>query len=564
MKVRNCGLIKRVSTLRQAMVQNGSIDTQNDVLRHFVEMKARTAEGEEWKVGEEYEGNGISAKTWRRPEILQLITDVKAGKVNTIVVYKLDRLIRSVREFWDLWTRLEPYKVELVSITESLDTSTPMGRAMLNLLLTFAQLELEQTGARTRDKMLWRASERGLWNGGTIPLGYRTDAVKKGVLFVVPEEAKVVLLIFEKYVELGSITKLVRWLKDHGYRTPARTSRRAKTLGGGPFFKSNVIHILTNPVYIGKVQCAGQVYDGQQEPIVPVELFERVQSLLGVASKRRKNHYAQREHVFILQGILHCGKCGAALTPAHSTGRGGKPYFYYTCNKENRSEGTECDAKGVSAIAVEEAVIGEIKRIALSASEIDEIARNTNDGSDELTAMLKRDRESIEARLKVVTGKIKKLIEVLTQEGAPAFKSMKEEMGRLETDRASLEAESCRLDQQIEEVRRRRLDRQQFAETLRTFAQVIDVAAPQEKKALAGQLIDRITWTWTSRTDGRVELALYEEFEPGDSGSLVPVGDGPDDGGVTPRSLVRGSVLNGSPARTRTSNLAVNSRSLYH
>lgn len=559
-KRRKCGLLKRVSSSRQAMVLNGSIDTQDDLLRSAIAMKSTPEEP--WEFAEEYEEEGVSAKTWKRPEIQRLISDIKAGKVNTIVVYKLDRLIRGVRDFYELWGILEPLGTELYSVTESFDTTTPMGRAMLNLLLTFGQLEREQTSARTRDKMRWR-SEQGFWNGGCPPLGYKRDDKQKGVLIVVPAEAELVQLIFKKYLELGSATRLVRWLGENGYRTPTRTSKQGKTTGGGYFHKSAVLEILTSHVYVGSVGNGGCWFKGRHEGIVPEDLFERVQAALGPQRKRRKNLHAQRRHCFTLEGKLRCGGCFSRLTPKTCIGRDGKPYHYYQCTKNNSTAGLECSARYVPAAAAEEAILGEIRRIALAPDEIDQITREANEESNGALGVAKRERAAIDIRLKAIGTKIRTLIGVLTQDGADRFSSVKEELHRLETDKTTVEGELRKLDQEIDGLRRRTLDRAAFTATLRTFSEIVDRATPEERRALVGQVLDYVVWTWTEEGAGHVEMALYDQFrleDPGPGGPPVPA-SGRD---ATGPSSVRLSGVNGSPGRTRTCSLAVNSRSLYH
>jgi DNA invertase Pin-like site-specific DNA recombinase len=240
---RLCGLYARVSTERQSEVRDGSLDTQIDRLKQYVEFRRPSAEDrkkkklDDWKIIDTYCEKGKSGKNIERPELQRLISDIKAGLINTVICTKLDRITRSLIDFYKLDEIFTRYNVHFISLEENFDTSTPMGKAMEKITLIFAELEREQTSKRTREKMQWRA-EQGLWNGGQI-LGY--DLVDKK-LVVNKKEAKLVNLMYKKYLELGSVLKVVEYLNSHGYRTKEYVSKRRKLKRGGRrFFNANVL-----------------------------------------------------------------------------------------------------------------------------------------------------------------------------------------------------------------------------------------------------------------------------------------------------------------------------------
>jgi len=225
-----------------------------------------------------------------------------------------------LRDFFVLWEKFEKQNVQFVSLHEKFDTTTAVGRAMLKLILVFAELEREQVAERTLVTMTHRA-QQGLWNGGVRPLGYNLDSDQKGKLLVNAEEARIVQdQLFKKYLELGSIGQVVRHLVALGIRKPTYESRRGKQRGGGHYNKAELGRLLSNPVYIGKIRYGEEVCAGQHEGIVPLDIFEAVQRLLEQNRERNGNSLEEGTHVFLLQGLIRCGKRGSFMTPKWSTG----------------------------------------------------------------------------------------------------------------------------------------------------------------------------------------------------------------------------------------------------
>jgi site-specific DNA recombinase len=248
-----CGLYVRVSTERQSEIKDGSLDTQADRLKQYAGFREKSPSESnkppKWKIVHVYREEGKSGKDTERPELQRLLSDIANGKINTVLCTKIDRITRSLIDFYKLNDTFKKHHIDFISLEEGFDTSTPMGQAMLKMTLVWAELEREQTSKRTKDKMLWRA-QQGLWNGGHV-LGY--DLVDKK-LVINQREAKLVNLVFKKYLELGSVLKVVEFLNDHGYRTKEYISRRKEhKKGGSLFYNQYVSHILTNKLYLGKI-----------------------------------------------------------------------------------------------------------------------------------------------------------------------------------------------------------------------------------------------------------------------------------------------------------------------
>ena len=212
--MKRCGIYVRVSTSRQALVKEGSLETQEDRLRAYV--KVRNNENEEWKAIDVYK-EAKSGKDADRSEYQRLIADIKNGRINTVICTKIDRISRSLLDFYKLYDIFQKHRVDFVSLEENFDTSTPAGRAMLKITLVFAELEREQTSSRTKEKMAWRA-EQGLWNGGQV-LGYDLESENKGILQPNKAEIELVNLIFKTYLETKSFRKTAELLNGKGYRT---------------------------------------------------------------------------------------------------------------------------------------------------------------------------------------------------------------------------------------------------------------------------------------------------------------------------------------------------------
>ncbi len=286
--MKRCAIYARVSTADQAQVKDGSLDTQLDLLQDAVKLRRRTGD-EEWRVVGRYREEGESGKNTDRPQYQKLLADVDAGKVDTVVCTKIDRITRSLPDFYRLLETLEQRGASFISLAENLDTSTATGRAVMKILLVIAELEREQTSERTTEKLAWRA-RKGLANGGQI-LGYDVDPDNPGIPTVNAQEKQLVGLIYETYLKEKSYRRTAEIINRKGYRSKSYVSRRGKIQPGKAFATMSIKRILLNPFYKGQITHKGAVYDGQHEPIIAAALWERVQCIAASAGRalvRRK------------------------------------------------------------------------------------------------------------------------------------------------------------------------------------------------------------------------------------------------------------------------------------
>ncbi|MDR1160125.1 MAG: recombinase family protein [Syntrophomonadaceae bacterium] len=272
----NCAVYVRKSTERGLEQEFNSLHNQEEACKAYI--ASQTYQG--WEHFKTYEDGGISGGTMERPGLRKMLDDIKSGKVNIVVVYKVDRLSRSIMDFHHMMEEFKKYDCNFVSVTQAFDTSNSMGKLTLNMLLSFAQFEREVSSERVRDKIA-ATKAKGLWAGGMPIIGY--DVVEKQ-LVVNEAEAPIVNEIFKKYLEANNMLEVCAWIKERGILTKRWTARHSKQVRGGKDIEVSYLHrMLRNPIYIGKIQhmAVGKIYEGKHQAIVPLELFQAVQDKLG-------------------------------------------------------------------------------------------------------------------------------------------------------------------------------------------------------------------------------------------------------------------------------------------
>lgn len=339
-----CAIYTRKSSEEGLDMEFNSLDVQRESCEAYI--ASQRSEGFA-AIRERYDDGGHSGGTLERPALQRLLADVEAGLIDVIVVYKIDRLSRSLMDFAKLVEIFDRNQVTFVSVTQSFNTTTSMGRLTLNILLSFAQFEREVIGERIRDKIA-ASRKRGMWMGGFVPLGYRVENRK---LLIEESEAATVRMIFERFVAVGSATVLAKTLAAENVRT-----RRGKPIDKGFLYK-----LLNNRVYIGEAVHKGTSYPGEHQPIIDRALWEKVHAILQTSPRQRAAN-TRAQTPALLKGLIFTDT-GAAMTPT-ATKKGSKLYRYYTSMDLIRSRTT--DAAGPQRLAagmVEDAVIGEIRRM---------------------------------------------------------------------------------------------------------------------------------------------------------------------------------------------------------
>ena len=368
-KIVRCAIYTRKSTEEGLDMDYNTLDAQREAGEKYVE--AMKHEG--WRIIPDlYDDGGFSGGNMDRPGLKKLIEDIKAGRIDTVVVYKVDRLTRSLADFAKLVEVFDAYGTSFVSVTQHFNTQDSMGRLTLNILLSFAQFEREVTGERIRDKFA-ASKKKGMWMGGPPPLGY--DVVDRK-LIINPVEAEQVKYIFETYVLLGgSVSLVLKKLNDEGYKTKSYTSRTGQRRGGHKYGTATVKTILRNRLYIAEVHHKGTYYPGQHRPIISMELFNKAQEVLAEkATVKSKRTYAARSKS-LLKGIIVCGGCHGAMSPTY-TKKKNKCYEYYVTNSYRQHSCGECPVSRIPAGEIDAIIKGQLKAIFASPKILVEVWRH--------------------------------------------------------------------------------------------------------------------------------------------------------------------------------------------
>ncbi len=350
-KILRCAIYTRKSTEHGLEQEFNSLDAQRDACEAYI--KSQASQG--WKaLPQRYDDPAYSGGNLDRPALKKLLADIEAGRIDVVVVYKIDRLTRSLADFAKLVEAFDARSISFVAVTQQFNTTTSMGRLTLNVLLSFAQFERELSSERVRDKIA-ASRRKGKWTGGTVPLGYDGKDKK---LVVNKKEAETVRTIFGLYLELKSFSKLVAELDRRGIVTKRRSTKVAKYLGGIPFTYGPLAYFLKNRVYLGEVHHGGRWFEGEHEAIIDRATFDRVQELLKSKSQRRK--VKRSESGALLQGKLYDDR-GNLMSPSFSSKNGVRYRFYVSSALLRGRKAAAGSVRRVSAAQIESAVLASLK-----------------------------------------------------------------------------------------------------------------------------------------------------------------------------------------------------------
>ena len=358
-----CAIYTRKSHEDGLEQEYNSLDAQRDSALNYISSQKH----EGWvALPERYDDGGFSGGNMERPAIKRLFADIEKGLIDVVVVYKIDRLSRSIADFVRMIEFFEKNSTVFVSVTQSFNTQNSMGKLMLNILLSFAQFEREVTSERIRDKIA-SSKARGMWIGGMPPLGY--DVVEKK-LKINPVEAEIVRFIFTEYYRTGSLLKVVKILDAKNYRSKTRMFGDKKA-GGQKISNKAVYDILNNQIYIGKIRHKDKLYDGEHKPIITQEMWDKVRAFSKKGSLEKSKLPIRTEMPAILKGIIVDGD-GSALTPSF-TRKGSKIYRYYINVKAIKHGYDSCEIKNFPAEEIEDFVIAKIRELIVTPEIISKI-----------------------------------------------------------------------------------------------------------------------------------------------------------------------------------------------
>ncbi|MCC7406891.1 MAG: recombinase family protein [Phycisphaeraceae bacterium] len=478
-----CAIYTRKSTEENLELDFNSLDAQREAAEAYIASQKHAG----WTcLADRYDDGGFSGGTVDRPAFRRLMADVEAGRVGCIVVYKIDRLSRSLMDFAKIMEVLDRQNVSLVSVTQQFNTTTSMGRLTLNILLSFAQFEREIISERTRDKIA-AARRKGKWTGGHPVLGYDVVRDVRGTRLVVNEpEAQRVREIFAKYLKAGSILATVKWLNGRSWRNKSFTTAGGKVSGGKEFDKATLFKLLTNVIYLGKITYAGQAYAGEHTAIVDEDLFGRVQGLLahnrGSGGKHQRNKYGA-----MLKGLVRCRHCGCGMMH-HYTLKKGRRYRYYVCVNAQKRGWSACPYPSLPAGDLERFVIEQIRGVCSDPDLLKDVVQQAVRQIEHQIEGVRQTRARYESRVRRIN---EELCELARTPQAPGVSA---ELARLQEDLQKAEALLLESNQQIAALEQRKVDEDELTGAFEAFDPMWDRMRPDERARLIHLLVQCVEY----------------------------------------------------------------------
>ncbi|QNN23358.1 recombinase family protein [Planctomycetales bacterium ZRK34] len=482
-----CAIYTRKSTDEGLELSFNSLDAQ----REAAELYIASQKDEGWVlVDEHYDDGGYTGGNMNRPALKKLLADIEAGQVDCVVVYKVDRLSRSLLDFARIMEKFEKNGVSFVSVTQHFNTSHSMGRLTLNILLSFAQFEREIISERTRDKIA-ATRRKGKWSGGRPLLGYNVERDTGGPRLVICEhEAEQVRQIFKLYRECGSVLATAKELNRRGWRTKRWVTKKAKTLGDRPFDKGNLFNLLTNPTYIGKTTYKGHVYEGEHSAVVPLDLWVKVQAQLQHNGRSAATVSGGRSGA-LLRGLLYCAHCQCTMSHTY-TSKAGKRYRYYTCMKAQKQGWETCPTKSVRAFRIEEFVIDQVRMIGSDPSLADEAIKQLQEVREQQLTHLGDERRLVLHDLAAHEERVKSVL-AGDQDEESSTDQIAEHQDRTE----HLERRLAEIAQQVHNLESVQPNEQDITASVEAFGPLWDVMGTAEQARLLGLVIKRIEYDGT-------------------------------------------------------------------
>jgi site-specific DNA recombinase len=479
-----CALYTRKSTDEGLDKDFNTLDAQRECGEAFVKSQAH----EGWRcLPDHYDDGGFTGGNMDRPGLKRLLADIEARKIDCVVVYKVDRLSRSLLDFARILEIFEKHNVSFVSVTQQINTGTSMGRLMMNVLLSFAQFEREIIGERTRDKI--RAARRkGKWNGGHPILGYDIDP--QGFKLIVNEdEAAQVRVIFDLYLKHEALVPVVQELAKRGWLDKCWITRKGQRRGGKLFTKTSLHKLLINVAYIGKIRYKTETHDGEHAGIVEPDVWQRVQTVLrrnGVSG----GALVRNKFGALLKGLFHCTSCNRAMVPSITTRKDSRRYRYYVCSGAQKCGWASCPSKAVPAGQIEKLVLEQIRAIGKDAAVVAETFAQANIHAQEHIAELELERKALERDLAAWNTDVRKLAEQMgaKDQNPTALARLADLQDRLRTAERRL----TEVREEIVLYQSQQLTEHDVETALAAFDSVWAALTPREQTRIVQLLVERI------------------------------------------------------------------------
>ena len=490
-----CAIYTRKSTEEGLDQDFNSLDAQRESAEAFI----RSQQHEGWTlVGDRYDDGGFTGSNMERPALRRLLADVQDGKVDCVVVYKVDRLSRSLVDFARIIDTLERHNATFVSVTQQFNSNTSMGRLTLNILLSFAQFEREVIAERTRDKMS-AARRKGKWMGGMPVLGYDVDP-GGGRLIVNEVEAARVRDIFELYLQERSLLPTVQELARRGWTTKRWTTRKGHTRGGAAFDKTNLYRFLTNVIHIGQVDYKGDIYAGEHAAIVTEDIFHKVRALLR-ANRRNGGAETRNRYGALLKGLIYCGACETSMIHSYTRQRG-KRYRYYICSHAQKNGWNTCPVKSVNAGDIERFVVQTIRNIGQDQALAAEVISQAEAQRQSAVESLQNESRFIANELRDLNREVQRLVRSTDRQDGPTQSAR---LAQLHDRIRQCEQRATLTGEDLVKAKSERIDHEQMATALAAFDPVWDGLLPREQARILQLLVERVVY---DGANGRLRVSF--------------------------------------------------------
>lgn len=506
-KLVRCAIYTRKSTEEGLEQQFNSLDAQRESGEAYI--ASQKAEG--WVcLADRYDDGGFTGGNMERPALKRLMADIDAGKIDCVVVYKVDRLSRSLFDFGRIMEAFDLQHVSFVSVTQHFNTTHSMGRLTLNILLSFAQFEREIISERTRDKIA-AARRKGMWSGGHPLLGYDLLSAPTGSKLVVnEEEARRVRGIFDLYVQHEKLIPVVQELDRRGWNTKAWTTRKGVSRGGRPFDKNALFKLLTNPAYLGKVKYRDEIHPGEHSAIVDEAVWQRVQAVLR-RNGRNGGASVKNKYGALLRGLVRCAPCDASMGHTYSS-KGSRRYRYYVCMHAQKRGWHVCPSKAVPAGELERFVVDQIRHVARDPAVLAETVREVQRQSRRAVTELEAERDRLQRDAARHAASLRKRAAATAATGNGA------ETARLRDRIRELEQQATAVRERIVVLSREIVDQREVENALALFDPVWETLTPREQARVIQLLVERVdydgrrnTLAITFRANGIKTLARQSE-----------------------------------------------------
>ncbi len=477
---RRCAIYTRKSTAAGLEQDFNSLDAQREACLAYIQRQ------QGWTlVDERYDDGGFTGANIERPAFQRLLTDIDAAKIDVVVVYKVDRLSRSLLDFAKLMERFGAAGTTFVSVTQNFSTADAMGRLTLNMLMSFAEFEREMIGERTRDKIAAQR-RRGKWTGGTVPLGYTVEDKK---LVVNDLEAVLVREVFSLYLQQHSTLAVARLLNESNRSTKRHVAANGRLREARPWTKADVTRLLRNPIYAGYMSSHGELHDGEHVPIVDPETFSKVRDLLDGRSGPTKDR--GRNADYVLRGLLRCACCGSAFTPA-STRKGRTEYRYYRCVKRDKEGKEACPSAPLPAGAIEEYVVERLREAVAAGSLASDVETSVKERLRVQRKDLLTERKKLPAQIAALSADGKRLLNTMAEVDGVARRLADGRLQGLGNELGRCEARLATVERELAVIEKTEIDASWVARCLNDFAAVWDVLTPENRGRLLRAVVQQV------------------------------------------------------------------------